>query len=466
MQRSDIPGLRVTVMGLGLHGGGLASAKFLAQNGAEVCVTDLRSEDLLAPSIRALEGLPIRFVLGTHEAEDFGTADLVIKNPAVRRQNPFLQMARRIATDISLFLELFPGPVLGITGSKGKSSTASALAHGLSRFYPGTRLGGNITRSPLTFLDEVSINADECPVVLELSSFQLGDFQLTGTKFAPRVAILTNIHRDHQDYYPDMEAYVADKELIFRGQTKGNLCILNGDQALYAKRFAKRAPEGSATWFASAKPDPPRQTRLWLDGGNAWYQAADGRSQMLFSGNLRVPGDHQRMNLLMAGGAMVAFGISPDKIHDAIVDYPGIPHRMEYCGEIDGVRIYNDSAATIPEAVAAAVESFAESVHVIAGGTNKNLDFAPFGRVADGAASISLLEGTALEGILAEIGRSGKLTGNFSSLEACLDAALSRAKQGEVVVLSPGCASFGMFLNEFDRGDRFRALVQSRTNDK
>ncbi|MDR3200153.1 MAG: UDP-N-acetylmuramoyl-L-alanine--D-glutamate ligase, partial [Spirochaetales bacterium] len=146
---TEIAGLKITVMGLGLNGGGLESARFFAQNGARVTVTDLRGEDILAPSLKELEGLPIRYVLGRHEEADFEDAGIVIKNPAVRPDSPYLALARRVETDMSVFLSLCRGPVLAVTGSKGKSSTASALHYGLQKSFPGSRLGGNITTSPL-----------------------------------------------------------------------------------------------------------------------------------------------------------------------------------------------------------------------------------------------------------------------------------------------------------------------------
>ncbi|HSV56667.1 MAG TPA: hypothetical protein VLH39_06105, partial [Magnetospirillaceae bacterium] len=162
LEVSEIAGLRVTVMGLGLNGGGLASARFFSARGASVTVTDTRDGKALAESLAALEGFPIRYVLGRHEMEDFSAADLVIKNPAVRADSPFLAAAKAVETDISIFLRYCPAPLAAVTGSKGKSTTASALAHALSASRK-TFLGGNITVSPLDFLDEVR---PDTPVVL------------------------------------------------------------------------------------------------------------------------------------------------------------------------------------------------------------------------------------------------------------------------------------------------------------
>ncbi|HWP67739.1 MAG TPA: Mur ligase family protein, partial [Rectinemataceae bacterium] len=207
----DIAGMKVLVMGLGLHGGGLESARFFCDKGAIVTVTDLRDETTLKPSIEALEGRALRYVLGKHEIEDFRTADIVIKNPAVRRTSPYLAAAKAIETDVSVFLRYSKSPIVAVTGSKGKSSTASAIHHGFRHSGTDSLLGGNITVSPLSFLDETG--ADR-PVVLELSSWQLADMRGLGV-LKPKVAVLTAIMPDHMNYYSSMEEYVADKRLIY-----------------------------------------------------------------------------------------------------------------------------------------------------------------------------------------------------------------------------------------------------------
>ena len=250
---SDIAGLTVTVMGLGLNGGGLASARFFAEHGAkEVIVTDMKSEQDLAPSVAELRRYPnIRFVLGGHRLGDFSAADIVIKNPGVKREgNPYLAAARCIETDISLFLRFSPAPILGVTGSKGKSSTVSALHYGLRQCGIPAFLGGNITVSPLTFLAETRADT---PVVLELSSWQLGDLAQC-PQFKPKIALLTAIMPDHQNWYGAMEPYVADKKIIYRNQDNSDYTICNYDDewgAVFAEETA-----GRVFWY-STKPLPP-----------------------------------------------------------------------------------------------------------------------------------------------------------------------------------------------------------------
>ena len=176
-----------------------------------------------------------------------------------------------------------------------------------------------------------------------------------------------------------------------------------------------------------------------------------------------MPGEHMRANLQIAAVAAWAFGVPPDLIAERLGSYPGIPHRLEHVATIEGVRFVNDSAATIPDAALAGVVSFSETVHLIAGGSDKGLAVEPFVEIRRSVGSLHLLEGTATARIASRIAGEGlQFCGPYPSLEHALAGALAAARPGDVVLLSPGCASFGMFANEFDRGDRFRALVLSR----
>ena len=246
-----LAGARVTIMGLGLHGGGLASAKFFAKAGARVTVTDLRDEKILAPSIQALDGHDVRFVLGKHELEDFRSADLVIKNPAVRGPSPYLAAARHVETDISVFLRYSKSPLVAVTGSKGKSSTVSAIHHGFIASGIQSLLGGNITISPLEFLGET---APDRPVTLELSSWQLADMRGLGV-LKPRAALITAIMPDHMNYYASMAEYVADKRLIYADQDSQCASFFDADSS-WGLSFAS---ETRAELFYYSAREPQRK---------------------------------------------------------------------------------------------------------------------------------------------------------------------------------------------------------------
>ena len=457
--------MKVTVQGLGLNGGGLSSAAFFARRGALVTVTDLRSAEVLQPSIDSLAAWPVRYVLGRHEEADFTGADVVIKNPAVPPSSPYLRAAREkgvpVETDLSVFLQLAPGPLLAVTGSKGKSTTAAAMHHCLRERFPGARLGGNITISPLTFLEELR---PEDPVVLELSSWQLADLRGRGL-LAPRVCVVTRILPDHQDKYPDMESYVADKKVIFQSQRPEQFTVLNADDPWQSEFPLETA--ATVRWF-SASPLPPERPGAFLHGGVGVLRAG-GLEETILPSRLAVPGEHNRLNLLAAGLACRLAGLEPALIAPALAAFPGIEHRLELVLEQDGVRVYNDSAATIPQAAAAALASLPAPVFLIAGGTDKNLDFRPLAEAAERAAGIFLLQGSGTSKLAGLLEAAGvPFAGPFPSLPVTLANAWEQARAqsrrsagGCSLVFSPGCASFELFLNEFDRGRRFKELVRS-----
>jgi UDP-N-acetylmuramoylalanine--D-glutamate ligase len=455
---ADLAGLRVTVMGLGLHGGGLASALFFARRGADVTVTDLKDAAALAASLEPLAGLPARLVLGRHDEADFASADVVIKNPGVRPSSPFLQVAKSkgvpIETDISVFLRCaLPKRlrVVAVTGSKGKSTTATAIHHVLTAVEPGSRLGGNITVSPLRFVDELAPGA---AVVLELSSWQLGDLKGKGL-LDPEVSLVTNLLPDHMNYYGSMEDYVADKKVIFEEQTEGHSAVFNGDDPLQAQ-FAR---ETRARTYAFAAGGPRRGG--WLEGDTGLADVGAGREVVLADSPL--PGRHNRLNLLAAAVVLRVFGVDAARIRERLAGFRGLEHRLEPCRELGRVRFYNDSAATMPHATAEALQSLPPPVFLIAGGTDKNIDFAPLVEPARRAAAIFLLEGNGTVKLKALLDGAGiASSGPYPSLEAVVAAAAAAAAGAGAaasVLFSPGCTSFGMFQNEFDRGRRFKALV-------
>ncbi|MFO8042779.1 MAG: UDP-N-acetylmuramoyl-L-alanine--D-glutamate ligase, partial [Alkalispirochaeta sp.] len=392
--KPDLSGVRATVMGLGVHGGGLNAVRYLVDRGAQVTVTDLRSQEQLAASIRRLPA-GVRTVFGTHRIEDFRDADVVIKNPAVPRTVPMLRQAPAVTTDIALFFAewlgdfaspLPPGPLVAVTGTKGKSSTSAAAAHLLRSSFPNTQLGGNITVSPLSFVERLTPGD---PVVLELSSFQLGDIAFCRWYNAPAeqrppqlsgpfwnralhpvvpatVAIITTIFRDHQDYYASMEAYVEDKREIYPHLTAEGRAIFGTTTDTWGRSFVTecRRRYGDTAIIAADAQDEDAQLQLLPEA-------------------LLVAGEHSRANLLIAALAAERAGLARQQIHAAAATYTGVPHRLETVATLPTGTVINDSAATIPEATLAAVRSFAGPVLLIAGGSDKGLDPAPLVTAAE-----------------------------------------------------------------------------------
>jgi UDP-N-acetylmuramoylalanine--D-glutamate ligase len=497
----DYAGMKVLIMGLGLHGGGLESARFLLKRGAELTITDLRDEQTLAPSIEQLKAEqltaalkdspnspPLRYVLGKHEVDDFKNADMVIKNPGVAPDSPFLQAARRVETDISLFLNAIGDDIahngvsirlIAVTGSKGKSSTASALHWVLQHSGRKSYLGGNITVSPLSFLDDLK-NGDD--VVLELSSWQLGDLKgrlrADGSPLLkPKAAIITPIMPDHLDRYGTMSAYVADKRVIYQGQDSNDITVAANDgwgRSFLSKSIARpllysaaTLPEGlSGGWIDD--PAGPGWARLY--GMTAEAAGVAGRKIIeLVPARPLVPGFHQKQNLLAAGLALLGMGLPPENIREGLATFPGVEHRLELFHQANGITFYNDSAATIPEAAAAAIEALTplSPLVLVTGGTDKNLDFSPLVKEAGKAKAIILLAGTGSDKLKSLFDNAGiAYSGPFDDLGGAVSAALSAAENGCAVALSPGCASFGMFLNEFDRGRKWKEAVRKMKSEK
>jgi UDP-N-acetylmuramoylalanine--D-glutamate ligase len=418
----------------------MSSAKFLARNGAELTVTDMRGEDTLKNQAAALDAYiagigqkPARYVLGRHEKADFQNAGMVLKNPGVPPSSLYLHEAKCIETDISIFLRHNPAPLIAVTGSKGKSFTASAIHYALSALLPAARkayLGGNITVSPLTFLEELTAGDF---AVLELSSFQLGDLPYTahwngGTLLKPRAAVLTAVMSDHQDRYGGMDAYIADKKLIYNAQDSGDVTVSAGDN--WGRIF-----------LSETKGRPLRSC------------SEETMNALMAAGN------HRELNTLNAHCVLVDLGFDSGAARRCLDAFPGIEHRMELFLEYKGIRFYNDSAATIPEAAAACCRNLNNLV-LVTGGSDKNLDFSPLAHAAVAARAVVLLAGSGSEklaGLLSE--RNIPYDGPFGTLDGAVNAAFPHAKKGYSVALSPGCASFGMFLNEFDRGRKGKETV-------
>jgi UDP-N-acetylmuramoylalanine--D-glutamate ligase len=258
-----------------------------------------------------------------------------------------------------------------------------------------------------------------------------------------------------------MEAYVADKRVIYQGQDRGDLTVAADDS--WGRSFLAETP-GRGLVYGKAPP-PDGAAGGWVQGrdGPGMARTAQGETVELVPAKLLVPGYHQKKNLLAAGLALMDLGLPADFIRESLGSFPGIEHRLEFFHEAGGISFYNDSAATIPEAAAAAVEAFDQPVILVAGGTDKNLDFGCLAAAAAKAKGIILLAGTGSDKLRGLLDKAGlPYQGPWDSVERALASVLSAAAAGDAVVLSPGCASFGMFLNEFDRGRKWKEAVLNR----
>jgi len=447
-------------MGLGLHGGGLAVAKFLAKRGAILTLTDLKSKQQLSAPLKQLKNYKIKYVLGKHRLADFKSADMIIKNPQVRRDSPFILEAQKhkvpIETDLSLFFELCPSAkTIGITGTKGKSTTTSLIYKIIKANKKGAILGGNIRISPLDFLSKIK---KETPVILELSSWQLEG--LEGRKLSPHYALITNILVDHLNTYKNMADYAKTKTLIFRFQNPDDVLILNKDNE-QTKAMAKLA-KAKVYWYSQGKLNK-NENGTFADKGWLIFQNKGKKEKIMPINSIQLSGKHNLSNVLAAICLTKIFGASSKIIKKVISEFKGIEGRLESIRELKGIKYYNDTTATTPDAVIAALNSFKQKVVLLAGGTDKKLNFKELAKAIKNKVRVLILfEGTATKKLVAELKKI-----NFNQDLIFVDSMKEAFKQakyilqnGDIFLLSPGAASFGLFINEFDRGEQFNREVK------
>lgn len=455
----ELAGRRVLVLGLGANQGGVGVVRYLCAQGADVRVTDMQDAERLAESLAQLADLPVAYTLGGHAEEDFGWADIVVRNPGVPRESEWLALARshgaRIEMEMMLFFRACAGPIFGVSGTKGKTTTSTALHTMLLSRYPDAVLAGNMGRSALTELDSVS---PRTPVVLELSSFQLE--ALDEQRLSPEVAVLTNISEDHLDRYVSLQDYAAVKAAIARHQSRQGWLVINRDDPIVEQAVVNQGMAARITFGRRAVTD---DNAFWVDEGSAagrWHGEEVSLGRLA---DLKLLGEHAQLNVLAAAGAALAGGLTPEDIAASLQHIEPVPDRLEPVAEHRGVLFINDTTATIPAAAIAALRAFDDKrLIVIAGGSDKRVDLRPFAEeLALRAARVVLLAGdgtTCLQAALADLDYQDTV-GPLDSMEAAVQHAAEPAEPGDVVLLSPGCASFGMFRNEFHRGAEFKAAV-------
>jgi UDP-N-acetylmuramoylalanine--D-glutamate ligase len=443
----------VTVMGLGRFGGGLGATQFLAAQGARVTVTDIQPADKLAEPIEQIKPLidagQVTLHLGGHVLEDFTSADLVVANPAVPHpwDNEFLLAAQRagvkITTEISLLIEHLPAHVrtLGVTGSVGKSTTTAMIAHALEHTGHRVALGGNIGKSLLLDSELLTsrspaAHAPAPMVLLELSSFQL-HWLGTLNKWSPNVSVCTNLAPNHLDWHIDMTHYTRSKQQLIAHQAPSDWCILGPTLAHWSQ-----------------------QTR-------ALVRVVEERE---FTGTLIVPGAHNRLNAAMAIAACVAADakVSATQYAHALETFPGLIHRLQLAHSARGVRFFNDSKSTTPDATLTAIDALsherrgdASHIHLIAGGYDKKSDLSPIAALAPKLAGLYCIAQTGPSIAASARAHAGaKHVAQMETLDQAMHAIVARVRPGDVVLLSPGCASWGQFINYEYRGERFIELAK------
>ncbi len=428
-------GKRITVMGLGLLGRGIGDARYLAECGAELIVTDLKSHEELAESVAQLESFSnIRFVLGEHRLEDFRDRDLVLKAAGVPLDSIYIAEAKKhgipVRMSADLFAELSGVPVIGVTGTRGKSTVTHMLYAILMASGKHVLLGGNVRGvSNLALLHEVT---PAHVAVLELDSWQCQGFG--EARISPHIAVFTTLYSDHQNYYKtEPEAYLADKANIFLNQTPEDTLVLGKQCApLIIEKYGEHIEANTLVVDELKLPD------TWT---------------------LRIPGLHNRYNAALALAAARAYGIPDEATRKAIESFTGVPGRLELVREVHGVKVYNDTTATTPEATLAALRALdtgTQNIVLIMGGADKDLDMSILlAEIPDHTKRVILLSGTGTHRVLEFLPEASV----FDDLAKAVNEAFAAAVPGDSILFSPAFASFGMFKNEYDRGDQFAALV-------
>ncbi|MCC8166383.1 MAG: UDP-N-acetylmuramoyl-L-alanine--D-glutamate ligase [Planctomycetes bacterium] len=464
--------LRVTVMGLGLFGGGAGVARYFAERGARVTVTDMAAAEKLAPSVDALAGLGIDFVLGEHRDRDFTDTDLVVANQSVRPENRYLALARAarvpVVTETGIALSRNRSPWVGVTGSSGKSTTAALIAEMLRCHHPDTLFGGNIGGDLVTRVEGRPVDA---PLVVELSSFQLthlrDDFA-DGRARPPRVAVVTNVTPNHLDWHTDFVEYAEAKQVLFTCQHSDGWAVLNVDDPI-VRFWSTRRNTMSARLVLTAVTDPGGDHAAFIQDGEIVVRQGGAVAGRFSLRDFRLIGGHNRMNAVQAAAAAWFMSGNGQAVRDGLARFAGLPDRLETVGTVGEILFVNDSKSTTPEAAITALEAMDRPVVLIAGGYDKGSPFDGLAAAVQDRAVAVVLLGPAGERLGQEIreAASSRPAGREPLViaEAGDDFAFAVAEArrlapaGGVVLLSPACASYGIFTNYEERGRRFRELV-------
>ncbi len=452
----SLRGKKVLVMGLGLHGGGVDTTRWMAAQGARVVVTDLQSKKALAEPLKKLHGLNVTYVLGRHRYRDVAWADLIVASPGVPRESPYLRFARRrskpVENDASIFFSRYSGNTVGITGTKGKTTVAVLTAAMLRKNRKRVVAVGHHQVPLLSFLSQIS---SQSIVVAELSSWRLE--RMAARAQSPHVAVITNVMPDHLNRYGSFASYILAKRSILDHQHPDDHAVINRDDNV--SRSLGRYVRSHRWWFSVHPFNDENGT--FIRNGTVYIR----EQGVLHRVGALPPGkwgsDHQRQDLLAATLAAWLSGASIQSIQAVMASVPIIPHRMELVRVLNGVRYVNDSAATTPEAARAALAATEGPVVLIAGGSDKRLNYRSFAHTINRRCkNVVLLSGTATTKILRNTAGRKKVD-VVGSMDDAVSTARSHASSGTTVLLSPGAASFGLFKHEFDRGDQFRTSVQS-----
>ncbi len=445
---------RIVVLGFGVEGKSIAS--YLLDKGIEVSVYDRKNKS----DLEGFEQVEKKGALYTNSQDEISSFDIIIRSPGIRLSEPFLEDARKkdrtITSATKLFFDLTPTKkIIGVTGTKGKGTTSSLIYEILKENGEDVYLGGNIGESPFSFIDNLD---QDSWVVLEMSSFQLQDLHKS-----PHIAVMLMTTNEHLDYHKDVYEYIDAKRNIFRFQGPQDFAIVNQDYPASSESDV----EGEAATYKVSRENEVFDQGCFVKDGKMMLKMSGNTKEIFDMENLLLPGKHNWENAAAAVIASLLAGADMRAIIPVLKSFKGLSHRIELAATVRGVRYYDDSFSTTPETTIAAIESFDNPKILILGGSSKNSNFSELGEVISNSSSVKAIIGIGEEWkrIKEDINSDSiEIIENCSSMEEIIKEASKIAEVGDVVLLSPACASFDMFKNYKDRGEKFKEEVFGLTN--
>lgn len=451
---TNYKGKKVAILGFGIEGE--SACHFLLSQGAYITVFDKKKEAAFeAKTLQAFTTKGVEFVFSdTWDIKDY---DVIVRSPGIPLSNPDIidaQAAKKeVTSNTKIFFERCQGKIIGVTGTKGKGTTSTLIYEMLKKSGKKVFLGGNIGNSPLTFLHEVTADSF---VVLELSSFQLLDLTMS-----PHIAVLLMIVPEHMDYHASIEEYVNAKRNLIAFQTPDDYAVLNKDY------LPSRESDiyTDATVFQITREGDIEENGCFIADEKIYFKEHGELEEVVSVSDIYLPGRHNLDNVMASVCVASLLGVEKSDIRYVLKEFKGLPHRLELVGRIKGVSYYDDSFSTTPETAMAAIEAFDNPKILILGGSSKNSDFSSLGQLINTSVTIKAIIGIGVEWpqIKATLHNPPfQIIEGCTNMEEIIQAATSIGELGDVVLLSPACASFDMFKNYKDRGDQFKEEVKKR----
>jgi len=440
----ELRGKRVLVIGMGRAG--VAAARLLENKEARVTITDRRGKEKLKEAYKELEGRGIRIETGGHPLELLEDKELIVASPGVPPNIPLLERAKEkkipIIGELELASSFLKIPIVAITGTNGKTTTATLIGEILEGERKRVAVAGNIGR-PLSSC----VGKNYELIISEVSSFQLERIKT----FHPFISIMLNISPDHLDRYRDLNEYIGAKKKIFLNQEKSDFAVLNRDNP-NCSTFSTKAKK---IFFSREE----LEEGIYLEEGRVMANLSGGLQEVIHREAIGIKGPHNLENALAAIATCLVLRVKVANIKKVLKEFKGILHRMEFVGEIKGVRFVNDSKATNVSSVMKSLVSFKEPIILIAGGRDKGLDYSPLRPLVEKRVKALILMGEAKEKI-AQALSSCKRIKMAEDMKEAVNIAFGLAEEGEIVLLSPACSSYDMFQNFEERGEAFKKAAR------